>query len=68
MVIFFVDENHKNLLLSDIVDIEKLNNVDKPIELANGLPNECYINDDYFVYEREKVFFDKWTVAVSYTH
>ena len=44
MIIFFVDQNLKKLPLSEILDIEKLNNVDKPIESANGLPNECYTN------------------------
>ena len=62
MIIFFVDQNLKNLPLSEILDIEKLNNVDKPIEAANGLPNECYINTNYFAHEREKIFFNKWTV------
>ena len=32
MIIFFVDQNLKNLPLSKILDIEKLNNVDQPIE------------------------------------
>jgi len=63
MVIFSVDQNHKKLKLSEILDIEKLNNVDKPIEVANGLPNECYTKDSYLAYEKEKVFFDKWVVA-----
>ena len=62
MIIFFVDQNLKNLPLSKILDIEKLNNVDQPIEVANGLPNECYTNKDYLAHEREKVFFNKWTV------
>ena len=62
MIIFFVDQNLKNLPLSKILDIEKLNNVNQPIEVANGLPNECYINKDYFTHERQKVFFNKWTV------
>ena len=56
MIIFFVDQNLKNLPLSKILDIEKLNNVDQTIEVANGLPNECYINNDYLGHEREKVF------------
>ena len=51
MIIFFVDQNLKNLPLSKILDIEKLNNVDQTIEVANGLPNECYINNDYLTYE-----------------
>ena len=63
MIIFFVDQNLKNLPLSKILDIEKLNNVDNSIEVANGLPNECYTSKDYFVHEREKVFFNKWTVV-----
>ena len=62
MIIFFVDQNLKKLPLSKILDIKKLNNVDKPIEVANGLPNECYINDDYAVHEKEKIFFNKWMV------
>ena len=37
MIIFFVDQNLKNLSLAEILDIEKLNNVNKPIEAANGL-------------------------------
>ena len=62
MIIFFVDQNLKNLPLSKILDIEKLNNVNKPIEAANGLPNECYTNANYLAHEREKIFFNKWTV------
>ena len=62
VIIFFVDKNLKNLPLSKILDIEKLHNVDRPIEVANGLPNECYTNNDYLAHEREKMFFNKWTV------
>ncbi len=63
MIIFFVVQNLKNLTLSEILDVEKLKNVDKPIDLANGLPNECYISDKYLAYERDKIFCDKWTVV-----
>ena len=63
MIIFFVDQNLKNLSLAEILDIEKLNNVNKPIEAANGLPNECYINRDYLIFEREKIFCNKWVVV-----
>ena len=35
--------------------IEKLNNVDRSIEIANGLPNECYTNANYLAHEREKM-------------
>jgi choline monooxygenase len=62
MLIFFVDQNYKNKTLSEILDVRKLEGVDEPIEVANGLPNECYISEDYLAYEREKVFCDKWTV------
>ena len=58
-----MDQNLKNLPLSEILDIEKLNNVDKSIEAANGLPNECYTNANYLAHEREKIFFNKWTVV-----
>ena len=58
-----MDQNLKNLPLSEILDIEKLNNVDKSIEVANGLPNECYTNTNYLVHEKEKIFFNKWTVV-----
>ena len=51
MIIFFVHQNLKNLPLSKILDIEKINNVDKPIEVANGLPNECYTNQGYLAHE-----------------
>ena len=57
-----MDQKFKKLHLSEVLDIEKLKNVDKPIDVANGLPNECYINDDYLTFEREKVFLNKWTV------
>ena len=62
MIIFFVDQNLKKLPLSEILDIKKLDNVNKPIEEANGLPNECYVNNDYLAHEKEKIFFNKWTV------
>ena len=63
MIFFYVDQNHKNKTLKDILDIKKLENVDKPIEAANGLPNECYTNNDYLTHERDKVFCGKWAVV-----
>ena len=57
MLIFFVDQNIKNLPLSKILDIGKLNNVDNSIEVANGLPNECYTSKDYFVHEMRRYLF-----------
>jgi choline monooxygenase len=56
-------ENSKNLDLKEILDIEKIKAVNRPIEQANGLPNECYTNVQYLMIEREKVFKDKWTVV-----
>ena len=61
MLIFFMDQNQKKIL-SEILNIKKLEQVDKPIEAANGLPNECYISKEYLAYERDKVFCNKWTV------
>ena len=61
MLIFFVNQNQKKIL-SKILDLKKLEHVDKPIEAANGLPNECYISKKYLAYERDKVFCNKWTV------
>jgi len=63
MIIFFVDQNYKNKTLAKILDLKKIEAVNRPIEAANGLPNECYINRDYLAYEKEKIFCDKWTVV-----
>ena len=62
MIIFFMVKNLKNNSLSKILDIKKLMDVDKPIETANGLPNQCYTSEQYLEYERDKIFCDKWTV------
>ena len=63
MIIFFVDQNYKNKTLTKILDVKKLKAVDKPIEAANGLPNECYTSKDYLIFERDKIFCDKWSVV-----
>ena len=57
-----MSENLKNLTLSDILDVKKIKVVSNPIEKAHGLPNECYTSPDYMMYEREKIFADKWCV------
>ena len=57
-----MSKNLKNLALSEILDIEKINTVNQPIEKAHGLPNECYTSSKYLKYEKEKIFKDKWTV------
>ena len=55
-------ENRKNLALSETLEIQKIKAVNKPIDEAHGLPNECYTSAQYLMIEREKVFKDKWTV------
>ena len=62
MIIFFVTQNYKFNTLPKILDVKKLEAVNKPIEAANGLPNECYTSKEYLAYEKEKVFYNKWTV------
>ena len=49
--------------LSRIVDLDKIESAKNSIIEANGLPNECYLNDEYFKIERERVFFNNWIVV-----
>jgi choline monooxygenase len=56
-----MSKNPKNLDLSEVLDIKKIEAVNKPIETAHGLPNECYTSEKYLIIERERVFQDKWT-------
>ena len=49
--------------LSRIVDLNKIESAKDSINEANGLPNECYLNDEYFKIERERVFFNNWIVV-----
>ena len=56
-----MSKNPKNLDLSEVLDIKKIEAVNKPIEKAHGLPNECYTSEKYMMIERERVFQDKWT-------
>jgi len=58
-----MSKNLRNQALSDILDIEKIRVVNSPIDEAHGLPNECYTSSDYLLYEKEKIFKDKWTVV-----
>ena len=55
-------KNRDKSLLSSILDLRKIKAVDKPIEEAHGLPNECYTSNEYLKFERDKIFSDKWTV------
>ena len=62
MIFFFVAQNYKNKSLSKVLDLKKLEAVNKPIDTANGLPNECYISEDYLTLEKDRIFCKKWTV------
>ena len=42
--------------LSQIVDLKKIKVVNKNIDKAHGLPNECYTNNEYLSVERKKIF------------
>ena len=48
--------------LSQIVDLKKIKVVNKNIDKAHGLPNECYTDTDYISIERKKIFENKWVV------
>ena len=43
---------HRNIY--DLVKKEKLDAVNKPISQAHGLPNECYLSNEYTRIERKK--------------
>ena len=51
-----------NKKLSGILDPNKIEVVKNPIEKAHGLPNECYLNNDYLEFEKEKIFKNNWTM------
>jgi choline monooxygenase len=48
--------------LSKILEIDKIQAVKNEISNAHGLPNECYVSDKYLKFERNKIFYDNWTV------
>ena len=57
-------ENGKDIpTIYKIIDRKKLEVVNKPITKSHGLPNECYISEDYTKIERKKLFEDKWIVV-----
>ena len=47
----------------NLINKEKLDVVSKPIAESHGLPNECYISEEYTRIERKKLFEDKWVVV-----
>ena len=55
-------KKNTNSLLSEILDFKKIEAVNNPIEQAHGLPNECYTSNKYQIFERDKIFSDKWVV------
>ena len=54
---------NRRLTINDFVSQEKLDRVKKPIHEANGLPNEFYTNNEFRLFERKKLFEDKWVVV-----
>ena len=51
-----------NSLLSAILDLKKIEAVNRPIQEAHGLPSECYTSNEYLKIERDKIFSNKWSV------
>ena len=48
--------------LSEIVSLDLIEEVKKPILEAHGLPNQCYTDQDYLTLEKEKIFNNNWVV------
>ena len=46
------------LNIYDLIDKKKLDAVKKPITQSHGLPNECYLSQEYMNLERKKLFED----------
>jgi len=46
----------------EIISKKKLDVVSNSIEKAHGLPNECYLNGEYTLIERKKLFEEKWVM------
>ena len=46
-----------------LINKAKLDVVSKPIAESHGLPNECYISQEYTKIERKKLFENKWVVV-----
>jgi choline monooxygenase len=63
-VVRFCMLNGKNSTeVYNLINKEKLDVVSKPISESHGLPNECYISEEYTKIERKKLFEDKWVVV-----
>ena len=62
MVRFRMLNGKDNPEVYTLINKEKLDVVSKPIAESHGLPNECYISEEYTKIERKKLFEDKWVV------
>ena len=47
-----MSKNPKNFDLSEVLDLNKIEAVNQPIDKAHGLPNECYTSEKYLMIER----------------
>ena len=63
MVRFCMLNGKDNSKIYKLINKAKLDIVSKPIAESHGLPNECYINQEYTKIERKKLFEDKWVVV-----
>ena len=63
MVRFYMFNGKGNPEIYKLINKVKLDVVSKPIAESHGLPNECYINQEYTKIERKKLFEDKWVVV-----
>jgi len=63
MVRFRMLNGKANSEVYKLINKEKLDVVSKPIAESHGLPNECYISEEYTKIERKKLFEDKWVVV-----
>ena len=58
--------NKRTKELSEIVSLDLIEEVKKPILEAHGLPNQCYTNQDYLSFEKEKIFNNNWVVILAH--
>ena len=63
MVRFCMLNGRDNSKIYKLINKAKLDIVSKPIAESHGLPNECYISQEYTKIERKKLFEDKWIVV-----
>jgi len=63
MVRFCMLNGKDNAEIYKFINKSKLDVVSKPIAESHGLPNECYISQEYTKIERKKLFEDKWVVV-----